>query len=433
MGKLHEMLTEQLGELPRMLATELVRGKLAELGHGEDEKLVALLVEDLLACGSDEGDDSDARTLDLGDACGIEGDLAIDFLPEDVERIEQAVADFQAELPELFRETANVAAKSMLKQYRRDWTAWYPHHLVELDGFRLRLQTRWQKGFDALRMLIELARDIGVEYQTRAKRSRSSKKAHIGPALMHLHVRALQISSEIMALMENGFADGAMARWRTLHEVTCVATLIDAGGDALAERYLLHEHVEARKALLQFQQAQPLLGYKPFPKHEAAAIERDYQALLARFGKPFGTDYGWAADYLRETQPTFRHIEDAAGRAKMRSHYKMASQNVHAGTKGIAHRLGAMNERYAGIAGASNTGFLEPGQNLAISLVQITMLLLPEPVLLDDLVQFAVLRDLQAQIPRALARAQRSIRREEIAKARERPIKSTKRRPETRP
>jgi hypothetical protein len=417
MGKLHDMLTEQLRELPRLLLTELVRDKLTELGHGENERLLVLLVDDILAGQRDEQDDANSRFVDIENSCGIEGELTIDFLPEDIERLDKAVAEFQAELPDLFRDTADVAAKTMLKQYRRDWTAWRPHDLVEFDGFRLRLQARWKKGFDALHMLIEIARDIGVDYQKRGKRSRSTRRVHIGPVLMHLHVRALQIASEMMVLMENGFADGAMARWRTLHEITCVATLIDAGGDALAERYLLHEYVEARKSLIQFQASQPLLGYMPFSKREVARIEQDYQAVLTRFGKSFGTDYGWAADYLGETQPTFRHIEDAAGRAKMRSHYKMASQNVHAGTKGIAHRLGAMNERYAGIAGASNVGFLEPGQNLAISLTLITTLLLPKRVLLDELAQMAHLRDLQDQIPKALARAHRAIRREDAEKA----------------
>lgn len=427
MGTLHDMLNEQLRELPRLLLTELVRDKLTELGHGENEKLLALLVDDILTDGGDESVDVDGRIVDPENSCTVEGDVTIHFLPEDVERLDKAVAEFQAELPDLLRETATVAAKAMLKQYRRDWTAWRPHDLVDFDGFRLRLQTRWQKGFDALRMLIEIARDIGVDYQKRGKRGRSSKRTHIGPALMHLHARALQISSEMMLLMENGFADGAMARWRTLHEITCVATLIAAGGDALAERYMLHEYVEARKGLIQLQASQPLLGYTALSKRQAAAIERDYHTVLARFGKPFGTDYGWAAEYLGEPQPTFRHIEQAVGRAKMRSHYKMASQNVHAGTKGIAHRLGAMNRRYAGIAGASNAGFLEPGQNLAISLTQITMLLLPKTSLLDDLAQMALLRDLQDQIPKALAHSHRAIRREEAEKARERSVRGKRR------
>lgn len=418
MGKLNDMMLEQMREVPRMLATDLVRDKLAQLGHGANERLISRVVDELLADSSEEERAADVRRFELGDYCGVDDqELSIEFTPDDIVRLEEAFTDFTEELPDILRGAATEAAKVMLKSYENRWAEWQPHNENELTGFRLRLQARWGKGFDALRMLIELSRDIGIAYQRRVSRRRSRRMAHIGPALMHLHVRAVQISSEIMTLMENGFADGAMARWRTLNEVTCVAMLLDAGGDELAERYLLHEHIEARKALRAYQEAQPLLGYRPFAKREAARIERDYQHLLARFGKSFGTDYDWAADHLSHAQPTFWHIQDAVGRQKMRSHYKMASHNVHAGTKGIAHRLGAMPQAYPGIAGASNVGFVEPGQNLAISLVHISMLLLPKTGSLDDLAHMAALNQLQTRVPRALSRAQRAIQCEEEEKS----------------
>ena len=64
---------------------------------------------------------------------------------------------------------------------------------IQMDQFRLNLQARWGKGFDALRMLIELSRDIGTEVHRRASRSRSRRRAHLNKALSHLHVRAIQI------------------------------------------------------------------------------------------------------------------------------------------------------------------------------------------------------------------------------------------------
>ncbi|MCA0422669.1 MAG: hypothetical protein LCH61_04990 [Proteobacteria bacterium] len=60
-------------------------------------------------------------------------------------------------------------------------------------------------------MLIELSRYIGTDFHRRASRSRSRRRAHLNKALSHLHVRAIQIASEIMTLMENGYADGAVA------------------------------------------------------------------------------------------------------------------------------------------------------------------------------------------------------------------------------
>jgi hypothetical protein len=43
--------------------------------------------------------------------------------------------------------------------------------------------------------------------------------------------------------------DGAIARWRTLHEIAVIAMCVRDRGDAMAERYLLHSTVESYKAL----------------------------------------------------------------------------------------------------------------------------------------------------------------------------------------
>lgn len=94
----------------------------------------------------------------------------------------------------------------------------------------------------------------------------------------------------------------------------------------------------------------------------------------------------------------------------MRSHYKMASHNVHAGAKGIAHRLSAFEGRYSAIAGASNVGFVEPGQNLGLSLLHFTTLLLSRRWTLDRIALLTALADLQAQIGPALARSERALR-----------------------
>lgn len=282
-----------------------------------------------------------------------------------------------------------------------------------MDQFRFNLEARWGKGFDALRMLIELSRDIGTDFHRRSSRSRSRRRVHLNKALSHLHVRAIQIASEIMVLMENGYADGAIARWRTLHEVACVAMVLGDGGEALAERYLAHEIVEAKKGLGQYQQCHPKLGYAPFSKRAAAQIERDYADAINRYGKEFGGDYGWVAAHLGNPKPNFSNIEDAAGRAMMRSHYKMASHNVHASTKGIAYRLGSLDRHYAVIAGASNVGFVEPGQNLALSLMHITILLVPTSWTLDKIAKLMALSKLHDRIPRALAQSERAIARDE--------------------
>lgn len=408
MGSLQSIIEEQLATMPRIIATELVRDKLKAGGYAEDEKLIGSIVDQLLRASSDESDDSDDVVEIDSDA-----DIVLEFTDADTARVQEYVDKISETIPDLIHTVAEAAAIKMLRRYERDWAAWRDATDIQLDQFRANLQARWGKGFDALRMLIELSRDIGSDFHRRASRSRSRRRAHLNKALSHLHVRAIQIASEIMVLMENGYADGAMARWRTLHEVACVAMVLGDGGEELAERYLAHEIVEAKKGLRQYQQCHPKLGYAPFSKRAAARIERDYTGAISRYGREFGGDYGWIAAHLGNPRPNFSNIEDAAGRAMMRSHYRMASHNVHASTKGIAYRLGSLDRHYAVIAGASNVGFVEPGQNLALSLMQITMLLLPTSWTLDKIAQLMALNKLHDRIPRALVQSERAIARDE--------------------
>ena len=48
--------------------------------------------------------------------------------------------------------------------------------------------------------------------------------------LWRLHARSCQITMEILALLKSGFADGAHARWRTLHEIAVTALFIKQQG-----------------------------------------------------------------------------------------------------------------------------------------------------------------------------------------------------------
>lgn len=409
MASLQSALEQHLSELPRYIVTELVRDKLKAIGRSDHEQFVRPIVDQLLERalkGSSEQNDPDGHIES-------EQEFVLNFTSSDADRLTKFADEIGKELPDLVQTIAEKLSRQMLASYQRDWAKWHNATTVEIDQFRANLEERWGKGFNYLRMLIELSRDIGTDFLRRTRRSRSAHRIHLNRALYLLHVRALQISSEMMTLMENGFADGAMARWRTLHEVTCVAMVLNDGGDALAERYIAHEIVEAKKGLLQYERCHAWLGYSPFPKREVAHIKRQYTAAIDRYGEEFGGDYGWAAAYLNSARPNFSQIEIAAGKEMMRSHYKMASQNVHATTKGISYRLGSIDPTIQAIAGPSNVGFVEPGQNLALSLLHITTLLFPKRWNLDRIVQVRALTLLQERVPRALAKSERAIVRDE--------------------
>ncbi len=409
MRSLQSTFARCFAELPRTFMNDLVHDKLTEIGRGDDEQLVSEIVDRLFEGPSKGNGGHDNQVSHIESKQGF----VLRFTSSDADRIRKFADEIREHFPQVVQETSEELSKQMLARYQRDWAKWHVASKENLDQFRSNLEERWGKGFNYLRMLIELSRDIGTDFLRRTRRSRSARHIHLNSALGLLHTRALQISSEMMTLLENGFADGAMARWRTLHEVTCVATVLSDGGDALAERYLAHEIIEAKKGLRQYEHCRASLGYSPFPKREAAHIKRQYIAVIDRYGEEFGGDYGWAAAHLNCAKPNFSQIEVAAGRGMMRSHYKMASQNVHATTKGISYRLGSIDQSLHAIAGPSNVGFVEPGQNLALSLLQITTLLFPKRWNLDRIVQLSVLTRLQERIPQALARSERAIVRDE--------------------
>ena len=97
-----------------------------------------------------------------------------------------------------------------------------------------------------------------------------------------------------------------------------------------------------------------------------------YQQLIARFGKEFRGDYGWASHHLGNPQPTFKDIERAAGIDHLRAHYRMASHNVHANPKGVFVKLGLMQESQVLLAGPSNAGLTDPGHCAALSLTHVS-------------------------------------------------------------
>lgn len=265
-----------------------------------------------------------------------------------------------------------------------------------------------------MRLLLTICRETGADRAKRFAKSKAKSLACKRFVLIRLHMRGCQVAEEIITLLENGLADGAMARWRTLHEISVVATLIEDGDEELARRFIDHDIVEVKKQADEIEVQQVQLGYPPLPARERQRIESAFAAAITRYGQSFRHDYGWAAEHLGEKKPDFRRIQIAANQSGMIVYYKMANFNVHAGARGMFFRLTDMGTNVP-IAGRSNAGLLEPGQNTAYSLVRVTGALIGRPKDADTLVEVSALITLRDAIPKAFARADRKLRRDEAA------------------
>src|SRR5699024_117475 len=85
-------------------------------------------------------------------------------------------------------------------------------------GFENRLYQRWQYPIDLLELYTHISLRIGSGINSEHRRSAADDDNYQFDALMRLHSRACQTSYEILELLKSGFADGAYARWRSLHE-----------------------------------------------------------------------------------------------------------------------------------------------------------------------------------------------------------------------
>ena len=229
--------------------------------------------------------------------------------------------------------------------------------------------------------------------------------------LARLHARACQVASEILTLLKAGYADGAHARWRTLHELSVISMFIRDNGNDVAERYLLHDGVESYKASKIYQENCNALGYQPSNEEELEKIKQRYYDLINRYGKEYGTDYGWAASVIDKGRPTFYEIEKKSGLNHLRPFYKMACNNVHAGTTGIFFKLGLCEE--SGdilLAGPSNLGLTDPGQSAGIPLSQITTTFILLNPNIDRIVTSEVLLNLDHEIGNVFWECEQKIR-----------------------
>jgi hypothetical protein len=211
-------------------------------------------------------------------------------------------------------------------------------------------------------------------------------------------------------LLKSGFADGAHARWRSLHEIAVVASFIKTHGNEVAERYLLHDNIESYKAATLYQKYYQALGDEPISQDEYDSVKAVRDKLVARFGSSYKNNYGWASSALDKDDPTFSDIEEDSGLDHLRPYYKLASHNVHANPKGVMFRLGLLgNTQNILLAGPSNFGFTDPAQGTAISLGLITVTLLTSKPTIDNLVLSNVLLKFESEIGEEFFRVQKEI------------------------
>jgi len=393
-----------MASLPELFLENLISRKLRDQGITAPKTLSAKIAKHVM------GGSSEPFVYKRGKHAGV---VTLELKETDIDEMTLALDRFcKTRLPQLLPSIAGRTSKRVLKNLKSRWIHEQALQEADLSEFRKRLEDRWGKPLGQLRMLLTMVREWCQEAHKHENSLKASKKKQLREILIRLLVRACQVTDEIICLLENGLADGAMARWRTLHEIGVVAAVISRHGESIAERYVAHQAVESRRAMDKYLGCCGPLGFRPLSAREVRKITKAYDAAIAKYGKGFGADYGWATLDLKKKKVTFATLEAEAGRAEMRSYYQMGSDNVHAGVKSMFVRLGLLDDYSGLLAGRSNAGLMDPGQNAAHTLTQIAALVCL-PGKFDDLVIAQMVQALRHEIPRSFYDADKRLRRDD--------------------
>ena len=275
----------------------------------------------------------------------------------------------QSELDKLSTKTA----RDMLRDDEKKWPEVSRSLRVDQNSFRIDLYRKWKGPIEKLRMLQTICFELGSEFARDLGETPPKGKESLYAVTILSHMRACQIADEILCLIEGGFADGSMARARSLHELAIISMFVLKHGEDVARRYFAHKIIDLKKdadqlwCRMQHDHGDVVL------KENYEKICEEYDKAVREFGEVFRRPYGWAAICFGGRNPRFDEIEsDICGR-EARYFYRSASQSIHVGSRNMYSRLGLQGDGTVLLSQPSDVGFADPGKWTALSLTMVTV------------------------------------------------------------
>ena len=282
-------------------------------------------------------------TIDLEAPCGF-GETEADVRAE----LQAFLATLVASIAEVGADLVDAVSKvipEMIKTVAEAVDGHLSEHALEHAG---QLKRAYDERAETVRRLwgeaikhLDLLRELVVEWGYMASEWRQGAYAqpHTAFALNRLVSRAYEIVGEILVLVRSGYADGALARWRSLHEVCVIAMFLAHRRDKCAEMYLSHHCIEE----FQLFEVDGASGTARLADSQRDRYLRDLRtqraALVAKYGAAYAKDNGWAAIDLGRARVTFKDIEAHVGLDTLRRGYQRANSAVHGGALATLTRV----------------------------------------------------------------------------------------------
>ena len=245
------------------------------------------------------------------------------------------------------------------------------------EQFERALRSYWDESLRLLELQIETAGEAGRAIGLYNPDDAHCPDGYVFQVLMTLHARACQVSREILVLLRYGYADGALARWRTLREIVVVAAVISKSDENTARKYQLHYDVQYYQSMRQLRKLMQQRGEELTKDEVFDDLELCYKKLVSEFCDSFKWDYGWAASVTSSQKPTMYDLEKFADKDYPRDYYRMACDSVHVNALGDYRRSMQIDPKTTLLVdGPRLSGLADPGKLTAMSLAEVTRLFL---------------------------------------------------------
>lgn len=288
---------------------------------------------------------------------------------ESIAQGEIELSDIDSITEDNFTDLVADTALELLNGLKRRAPKMLREHRRLNQRFQVRNYNRWKDGLNLLKMMLVISCEVGSAFNALHRPLAAEKNDFRFEALINLHARALRVSEEINALLLAGFPDGALSRWRTLHEIAVIMTFLQKCEPSISERFVIHRKIVEFYAMQQYRKFQDRANLEPIDDTEFETAKSIKDAIVETHGNEMLSDYGWATPALDGKKSNLFELEKHVGLDHWRPRFKWACDDIHGGYHPIGSSLGASEAREPLLlVGASNSGFTDPAHMMAISL-----------------------------------------------------------------
>ena len=215
-----------------------------------------------------------------------------EYTDENIEKLSKVIQESMPSIITMLEKQIHNQSRKILKKNRKD-----------ISKFKKRLNKTWKTAINQLEIFISFNLEYGVIVSDSYRKENPNDVKF--ETLLRLHARSCQIACEILELIKEGFADGAMARWRSLHEISVLANFLEKGTEELCQRYLDYYFIENHYEILEYQKNCERLGYESLSEEKIEESRKLVEVQKEKYGNDFSRPYGWIGNTLPKKKWNF--------------------------------------------------------------------------------------------------------------------------------